>query len=80
MEGLGNSNLSTEVSYMNGQVVSYGTKGSIRVDVVEGSADAPSAAYDLKTGGAKLTPPRTAEIQSHVPGGTNVPVKEVKPE
>ncbi len=80
VKALGNSNLSTEISYKNGVEVPRGTPGSIRVDVAEGPKNAPSAIYDLKTGGAKLTPTRVQQIQSHLPGGTKVPVKEVKPQ
>jgi len=79
VEALGNSNLSTEQSYLNGSNVSYGTPGSVRVDAVEGPVDAPTAAYDLKTGNATLIPARTEQIQSNLPGGSNVPVREIKP-
>jgi hypothetical protein len=48
------------------------------VDVVEGPLNAPTSIYDLKTGGAKLTPARIREIQKHVPGSSNVPVIEVR--
>jgi RHS repeat-associated protein len=74
------TNLSTEVSYKGGQVVEYGTPGSVRVDAVEGPIDAPTCCYDLKTGSATLTPARTAQIQNELPGGSNVPVKEIKPQ
>ena len=79
VEGLGNSNLSTEVSYLGGKVVPYGTSGSVRLDVVEGPLDAPTAAYDLKTGSAALTPARITQIQGELPGGSNVPVREIRP-
>jgi hypothetical protein len=78
VNALGNPNLHTEVSYLNGVEVPYGTPGSIRVDVVEGLRSAPTAVYDLKTGSATLTPARIAEIQRHIPGGTNVPVIEIR--
>jgi RHS repeat-associated protein len=78
VNALGNPNLTTEVSYFNGQVVPRGTPGSIRVDVVEGPLNAPTAIYDLKTGGATLTPQRISQIQQHVPGGNKVPVIEVR--
>ena len=61
-------------------MVDYGTPGSIRADVVEGPVDAPTGIYDLKTGNATLTPARTAQIQNEVPGGSKVPVKEIKPQ
>jgi hypothetical protein len=79
VNALGRSDLSTEVSYMNGRIVPYGTKGSVRLDVVEGSPTAPTAVYDLKTGSATLTPDRINQIRANLPGGgTNVPVLEVR--
>jgi RHS repeat-associated protein len=78
VDALGKPNLSTEVSYLDGQVVPRGTPGSVRVDVVEGPVTSPSGVFDLKTDGAKLTAPRIQQIQSHVPGGTSVPVTEIR--
>lgn len=79
VEALGNPNLSTEVSYLKGQVVPYGTRGSVRLDVVEGPLTSPTAIYDFKTGGAALGPGRIALIRSNLPGGGNgVPVLEVR--
>jgi RHS repeat-associated protein len=72
---------STEVSYLNGEVVPYGTPGSVRLDVVEGPLTSPTALYDLKTGGATLTPGRIDQILSHVPvnGNVPIPVRMIKP-
>ncbi|MFM9837592.1 MAG: DUF6443 domain-containing protein [Cyclobacteriaceae bacterium] len=67
----------SEVSYKNGQVVPYGTKGSVRVDKVAGDIKNPKAIYDLKTGGAKVTPADVKKYQQNVPGGPTV--KEIKP-
>ena len=53
---LGRSDVFTEVSYLNGQVVPRGTPGSVWLDAVVGSPGAPTAIYDLKTGSAVLTP------------------------
>ena len=78
IKALGNANLSTEVSYKNGTPVSRGTNGSVRLDVVEGPIRAPTIVFDLKTGSAKLTPARMNQIQQHVPGGTSVPIHEVR--
>jgi len=78
IKALGNANLSTEVSYKNGTPVSRGTNGSVRLDVVEGPIRAPTNVFDLKTGSAKLTPARMNQIQQHVPGGTSVPIHEVR--
>jgi hypothetical protein len=76
---LGRSDLTPEVSYLNGQVVPYGTSGSIRVDVVEGPLNAPICCYDLKTGSAFLSPGRVGQIQNNLPGGSSVPVLQITP-
>jgi hypothetical protein len=84
VEALGRGDLKTEVSYLNGEVVKYGTPGSVRLDVVEGPVTAPTAVYDLKTGSATLTPERIAEILRHLPNngrlpdGSLVPVIEIR--
>jgi len=79
VEALGRGNLSTEVSYLNGRVVPYGTRGSVRLDVVEGPLNAPTAIFDFKTGSATLSPARINQIRSHLPGGGgNVPVLEIR--
>jgi hypothetical protein len=80
INALGDSNLSTEVSYLDHQVVPYGTPGSVRLDVVEGDLGTPTAAYDLKTGTATLTPKRIAQIQANLPlGYQNIPIIELRP-
>lgn len=77
---LGRTDLFAEVSYLNGQVVPYGTRGAVRLDVVVGSPSAPTAIWDLKTGSAALTQARIAQIQSHLPPAfQNIPVLEVRP-
>ncbi len=69
----------TEVTYLGGDTKPYGFKGGIRVDVVEGSVKRPIAIYDLKTGGAKLTPARIRQIRSHLPDGSkNIPIMEIR--
>lgn len=79
VNALGKNDVHTEISYLNGQVVPYGTKGSVRLDVVNGPVNAPTAVFDLKTGSAALTPARIQQIQSHLPGGSAVPVTEIRP-
>ncbi len=79
VNALPNTARRTEVSYLNGQVVPRGTKGSVRIDVLEGPRNAPTAVYDLKTGSALLTTFRIEQIQRHVPGGANVPVILIRP-
>jgi hypothetical protein len=73
VRALGRTDLTPEVSYLNGDVVRRGMPGSIRLDVVEGPLSAPTAVYDLKTGSATLTPGRIAEIRSHLPNGGRLP-------
>ena len=75
---LNKSELFTEVSYRGGVPVKWGTRGSVRLDVVQGQIGAPSKVFDLKTGGARLTPARIRQIQSQLPGGKNVPVIEIR--
>jgi len=77
VNALGDANLLTEQSYLNGVPVRYGTPGSVRLDVVEGPLANPTAGYDLKTGGASLTPSRVQQIQSHLPSAA--PIYEVRP-
>ena len=72
-------NIFTERSFLNGLEVGYGTPGSVRLDVVNGPLNAPISIFDLKTGGAILTPGRIQQIQAHVPGGASVPIIEVRP-
>ena len=79
VEGLKESELYTERSYLNGRLVKWGTEGSIRVDVVHGPLRAPLSIYDLKSGSAALTTRRIQQIQKHVPGGDSVPVYEIHP-
>jgi RHS repeat-associated protein len=70
----------TEISYYKGMVVYRGYPGSVRLDVVEGDLKNPTAIYDLKTGGAKLTAARIAKIRSHLPNkGEGVPIVMIKP-
>jgi hypothetical protein len=79
VDALGSANLATEQSYLNGNLVTRGTPGSVRIDVVEGPLDAPTCCYDLKTGSATLTPGRIRQIQGNLPGGADVPVIQIKP-
>lgn len=75
---LNNPLLQAEVTYKNGQLVTYGTKGGVRLDVVEYNVDGTiKAVYDLKTGKAGLTNSRIQEILNHLPN--NAPVYEIRP-
>jgi hypothetical protein len=63
VDALGDPNLATEKTFLNGKEVSYGTKGGVRVDVIEYNADGTVTVYDLKTGSATLTQSRITQIQ-----------------
>ena len=77
---LKNKNLKTEVSYKNGKVVKYGTKGSVRLDVVEYDKKGRIVSvYDLKTGNAKLSQKQIKNIQKHLPR-KDVIITEIKPQ
>jgi len=77
----GNRGLSTEVRYINGAPwqTGDGLKGSIRLDVVEGSLASPISVFDYKFGNATLTRTRILQIQRVGGIGPTVPVLEVKP-
>jgi len=45
------TNFSVEVSYLEGEVATYGTKGSSRADAVYGDPENPEFVIELKTGG-----------------------------
>ena len=78
VEALGQSGLRTEVSYLNGAEVPYGTPGSFRIDVGQYGANGQiQSVFDLKTGSATLTPARIQQIQQAV--GSPVPVTKVRP-
>jgi hypothetical protein len=78
VQGLPQPGLATEISYLNGQVVPYGTAGAVRLDVVEGSPTNPVAIYDLKVGGTHLRPARIRQIRQHLPrGGIGVLIQEI---
>jgi hypothetical protein len=81
VEALGRTDLFTEVSYLNGEVVDWGTPGSVRVDVVMGpSRWDPLALFDLKTGAEGLTPSRIQELLAHLPEHVQaIPVIEIRP-
>jgi len=74
---IGDNVIKTEVSYLNGQVVSYGTKGSARIDA--GLFDKNGKllqVFDLKTGGAKLTSKQVQHIQTQT--RSQVTVTEIR--
>ncbi|GHT17505.1 hypothetical protein FACS189429_1740 [Bacteroidia bacterium] len=74
---IGENTIKTEVSYLNGQVVKHGTKGSARIDA--GLYDSKGnliQVFDLKTGCAKLTQEQVKHIQTQT--RTQVPVTEIR--
>lgn len=78
VKGLNNPLLQPEVTYKNGQIVPYGTKGGVRLDVVEYNPNGTiKAVYDLKTGKAGLINSRIQDIQNNLPN--NAPVLEIRP-
>ena len=77
VNALGNSNLATEVSYKDGELVPYGTPGSIRFDVMQYDRSRnPIAAWDLKTGSATLSQARILRMQEA--SGLHIPIYEVR--
>ena len=65
---LGYDNVRVEVSYLNGEEVTYGTPGSKRLDIVLfDRSGMPIYALDIKTNSAKLTDKRIEEINEHLP-------------
>jgi hypothetical protein len=75
----GDRGLLTEVSVMAGKGVPYGTVGSVRLDVVEGSIANPTAIFDYKFGAAGLLPGRVNRIRTVTGYGPNTPIFEVRP-
>ncbi len=71
-----------EISYLGGKVVRYGTRGSIRVDVLVGDTKKPKKIFDFKIGKDKngLSPERIARIRRHLPKRSkNIPILELRP-
>lgn len=67
-------------AYLDGEIVPYGTPGSVRLAVVEGNISEPQAGYDLKTGSATLTQARIEQIRANLPSGhQDIPVTEIRP-
>src|SRR5690554_2250671 len=74
---IGNYTIRSEVSYLNGQIVKHGTKGSARIDAgLYNSKNELIHVFDLKTGGARLTTKQVQHIQGQV--GRPVGVSELK--
>ena len=77
----GDRGLSTEVRYINGHRwrPGNGLRGSVRLDVVEGPLNNPTAIFDYKFGNAVLSNSRIDQIRRIGGFGSNVPIIEIKP-
>ena len=74
---INNSYLQTEVSYLDGKIVPYGTKNSIRFDVMlYNRYGDPIHAWDFKTGNAYLSASRIAIMQER--SGLTIPISMIK--
>lgn len=75
----GDRGLSSETRYIGGSPWEFGTtKGSIRLDVVEGPLANPIQVWDYKFGGATLLPSRIQQIRTGT-SSPKLPVWEIKP-
>ena len=77
VDNLGNPNLKTEVSFSNGRLVEYGTKGSVRCDAVLFDGIKPIHVWDFKTGNATLSTARIQRILCAI-GDMGIPVDMIK--
>ena len=67
-----------EHTFPEGQEINYGTKGTIRTDVVlRNERGEVVAIYDVKTGGAYLDAKRVAQLRAKTGVGLSVPVIEM---
>ena len=57
--------------------VNYGTKGSIRIDVLERTGPSRVCVYDIKTGRSGLSPARFNEIRRSVAGAYGPEVNQI---
>jgi hypothetical protein len=73
-------NLRGEVSFLDGEEIRGGAKGSIRVDIIGYKDGKPAVIYDLKSGSAKLTASRIARIRAELPPAMQgLPIEELRP-
>jgi len=66
IKGLEDPNFVAETSYLKSVDAGYGTRGSVRIDVLENVGNGIVCVYDIKTGRARLSTARSAEIASEV--------------
>jgi len=67
-----------EISYLGGEKVVYGRKGSIRADVIIGDIKSPIAVFDLKTGSAKLGAKQMANYKANLPSSVENNIFEMR--
>lgn len=84
IDNLGELNFIAEKSLLKSRrAARYGQRGSIRIDVLERVGNGVVCAYDIKTGDAKLTKARVAEIARNVgknyPEANRIIIIETKP-
>jgi RHS repeat-associated protein len=75
----GSSGLLSEISFKGGSEVSYGTRGSVRLDALSGTPENITRWYDFKFGDSGLNSSRIGQIQTNIPGGASVPFTEIRP-
>lgn len=85
IRALNDPNLVSELSAIKGRAAdaAYGTRGSIRIDVLENVGDGTVCIYDIKTGRSGLTARRAQEIvtnvYAHFPRTRRFVVTDVRP-
>jgi hypothetical protein len=77
----GQRGLTTEVRYLNKieWKPGMGLQDTIRLDVVEGPLNGPTAVWDYKFGVQGLTPARISQIRAGAPLSSTTPILEVRP-
>lgn len=77
----GDRGLSTEVRYINGAPWEPGSglRGSVRLDVVEGALNNPTAVFDYKFGNSILSNSRINKIRRIGGFGPDIPIIQVRP-
>lgn len=77
--GIGSDGI--EQSFSFGDTVRYGLDGSVRTDVVLRDGQGPGASivavWDIKTGSARLSKARAAEIRASLMIGDDIPIIEI---
>lgn len=69
-------------SFLKSEEAAYGSRNSVRVDVLENVGDGTVCVYDIKTGTKGLSPGRMVEIatgvRSYYPGTRRIMVIETR--